>query len=461
MSFGKRVAIAFAVIIVLGGTAVGVAKVKKPAKDPADKTEWIRKKIIGGEARNVILFIGDGMDDTAITAARNYWVGANGRFTMDRIRISGSITTYATDELRLRDEPFYVTDSAASGTAWATGHKTGLLRISTAPMTGEALPTIAELAQKSGYRTGNVTTDSVTGATPAVQMAHVRLRNCESPADESVCNTDAKSQGGLGSIAEQAADSKMDLIFGGGLSDFQKAITAGPDQGKTVLESAQGQGFDVITDAAGLDAWKGSGRVLGLFSDGGMAHEWAGQPAVSSGAKPQRCATDQRPPEQPSLSTMTSRAIQILSSKSKGKKKGFFLQVEGADPDKGAHRADPCWMMGGVLALNEAVKAGLEFAKKNPKTLIIVTADHGQSSQIIPFTGADKSAILTTNEGSPLILGYATAKKEDDDQEHAGIPVPLRAQGPQAANLMGLHNQTEIFDVILRALKINNPNMNK
>ena len=142
-----------------------------------------------------------------------------------------------------REEPFYVTDSAASGTAWATGTKTGLFRISTAPFTGEALPTIAELAQKNGYRTGNVTTDSVTGATPAVQMAHVRLRNCESPADEGACDADLKSRGGLGSIAEQAADSRMDVILGGGLNDFQKTIPFGPDAGKTVLESAEASGI--------------------------------------------------------------------------------------------------------------------------------------------------------------------------------------------------------------------------
>lgn len=442
-------------MLAVGGVAIGVAKVKQPKTDPEDKTANVRAQIIGGEARNVILFVGDGMDDSVITAARNYWLGGNGRFAMDRLKISGSVTTYAVDELMERDAPFYVTDSAASGSAWATGRKTGLFRISTAPFTGEALPSIAELAQQNGYRTGNVTTDSVTGATPAVQMAHVRLRNCESPEDQDLCDTDAKANGGLGSIAEQAADSKMDVIFGGGLNDFGKTITAGPDAGSTVLDSARRQGFEVVTDAAGLSAYNGTGRLLGLFSGGGLTSEWNGEVAAKSGAQPQRCQTDLRPAEQPALVDMTRKAIQILSRKSKGKKKGFFLQVEGADPDKGAHRANPCWSMGGVVALNEAVKAGLEFAKKNPKTLLVVTADHGQSGQIIPFTGADRSAVLTTNEGSTMVMGYATSKS--GDQEHAGIPVPIRAKGPQAANLMGLINQTDIFKVILRALKIKAP----
>ncbi|MBN8867394.1 MAG: alkaline phosphatase [Solirubrobacterales bacterium] len=452
MKFGKRLMIAVVLMLAVGGTAVGIAKVKKPKADPEDRSNWVRKQIVGGPARNVILFVGDGMDESAITAARNYWLGANGRFAMDRMKMSGSITTYAVNELMDSKAPFYVTDSAASGTAWATGRKTGLFRISTAPFTGEAMPTIAELAHKNGYRTGDVTTDSVTGATPAVQMAHVRLRNCESPADEGVCGDDAKINGGLGSIAEQAADSDLDLIMGGGRSDFEKTITAGPDQGKTVLDSARRQGFDVVTDAAGLASYQGRKRLLGLFNGGGMTHEWSGQPAVETGAASQRCETGQRPAEQPSLATMTRSSIRFLNQRSKGKKKGFFLQVEGADPDKGAHRADPCWMMGGVVALNEAVKVGLEFARKSPRTLLIVTADHGQSSQIIPFTGADKTAILTTNEGSQLVLGYATSRS--GDQEHAGIPVPIKAMGPQAANLMGLNNQTDIFKVITRALGI-------
>lgn len=461
MSFGKQLLVAVAVILAFGGAAVGVAKIKKGKTDPEDRTNSIRKQIVGGQARNVILFVGDGMDESAITAARNYWLGANGRFAMDRLRITGSITTYAMDEVRGREEPFYVTDSAASGTGWATGRKTGLLRISTAPFTGEPMPTIAELAQKNGYRTGNVTTDSVTGATPAVQMAHVRMRNCEGPEDEGICYTDSKSMGGPGSIAEQAVDGRMDVILGGGRSNFEQTITAGPDQGKTVLQSAQRQGFDLVTDASGLSAWDGRKRLLGLFNGGGLTSEWSGQVAVRTSPQPQRCQTGQRPSQQPSLSHMTRKAIRVLKKKSKGKKKGFFLQVEGADPDKGAHRANPCQMIGGVVALNEAVKVGLEFAKKNPRTLLIVTADHGQSSQIIPFYGADKSAVLTTNEGSPLTLGYATTRAEDGSQEHSGIPVPLKARGPQAANLMGLNNQTDIFKVVLRALKIKNPNKSK
>ncbi len=450
MKFGIRLIVAVLAVVVLGGAAVGIAAKKKKV-DRTDKTTWIKKQLRPGPVRNVILFIGDGMDETAVTAARNYQLGANGRLNMDKLRIGGSVTTYAINELMNSKKPFYVTDSAASGTAWATGQKTGLLRISSEAFTNKPMVTIAELAQKAGYRTGNVSTDSVTGATPAVQMAHVRMRNCEAPGD-STCLTDAKEQGGLGSIAEQAADSKMDLILGGGRSDFEKQIDFGPDAGKTVLQSAQRQGFDLVTDQAQLSAYKGKKRLLGLFSGGTITPEWDGAAAENPAPPAQRCETGKRPAEQPSLTNMTRSAISFLNKRSKGKKKGFFLQVEGAGIDKGAHAANPCRQIGELMSFDSAVKAGVDFAAKSKKTLVIVTADHGQSGQILPGPGADRSAILITNEGERMVMGYATSKS--GSQEHAGITVPVRATGPRAANVMGLKNQTDIFDVIVDALKI-------
>lgn len=451
MKFGTRLIVAVLAAALLGGAAVGVAA-KKKKSDPTDRTAKIKKQLRTGPVRNVILFVGDGMDETAVTAARNYHLGANGRLNMDRLKMAGSVTTYAINELMGSKKPYYVTDSAASGTAWATGHKTGLLRISTEAFTNRALPTIAELAQKGGYRTGNVSTDSVTGATPAVQMAHVRMRNCEAPGD-GACLTDAKDQGGLGSIAEQAVDGRMDLILGGGRSDFEKTIPFGPDAGKTVIESAERQGFHVIGDAAGLNSYKGGKRLLGLFANGTITPEWNGTPAQRSGIVAQRCETGKRPPEQPSLKNMTNRAISFLNKRSKGKKKGFFLQVEGAGIDKGAHSANPCRQIGELISFDEAVQAGINFAKKSRRTLVIVTADHGQSGQILPGPGADRSAILITNEDERMVMGYATASG-DSSQEHAGITVPVRATGPRGANLMGLKNQTDIFHVITNALKI-------
>src|SRR4029078_5149351 len=122
-----------AAVIMLG---LGIAGVRLSSKaDQADRSQDLRKAVDGGRAKNVILFLGDGMGDSEITIARNYQVGANGRLWMDSLPLTGEYTTYA---LREGDPSLidYVTDSAASGTGWATGRKTSNGRISSVAGTG-------------------------------------------------------------------------------------------------------------------------------------------------------------------------------------------------------------------------------------------------------------------------------------------------------------------------------------
>src|SRR5205085_5655311 len=118
-----------------------------------DRSQELRDAIEGGAARQIILYIGDGMGDSEITLARNYAVGAAGRLALDTLRFTGEYTTYAVSE-EDPSRPVYVTDSAASATAWATGSKTSNERISTTAKTGRPLQTILEIAQQRGYRTG-------------------------------------------------------------------------------------------------------------------------------------------------------------------------------------------------------------------------------------------------------------------------------------------------------------------
>src|SRR4051812_36545815 len=143
----------------------------------------------GGRAKNVILFLGDGMGDSEITVARNYQVGANGRLWMDTLPLTGEYTTFALQESNpsLID---YVTDSAASGTGWATGFKTSNGRISSVAGSGAAVThysTILELAQRAGFKTGNVSTAEITDATPAVLDSHINDRGCQGPANMAAC----------------------------------------------------------------------------------------------------------------------------------------------------------------------------------------------------------------------------------------------------------------------------------
>ena len=123
--------------------------------------------------------IGDGMGDSEITIARNYAEGAGGFFKgIDALPITGQYTHYALD--KKTGKPDYVTDSAASGTAWATGVKTynGAIGVD---IHEKPHPTLIELAKAAGIGTGDVSTAEIQDATPAVLLAHVTGRKCYGP----------------------------------------------------------------------------------------------------------------------------------------------------------------------------------------------------------------------------------------------------------------------------------------
>src|SRR5262249_6379621 len=153
----------------------------------------------------------------------------------------------------------YVTDSAASGTAWATGSKTSNGRISTSALTDRDLKTILEIARERGMRTGDVTTAELTDATPAGLAAHVANRSCHGPADMSACPQDRKPAGGPGSIAEQEIEHGVDVLLGGGRARFEQKT----DAGRTVVESAVMRGYRVVMSARQLDQVKPGEGVLG------------------------------------------------------------------------------------------------------------------------------------------------------------------------------------------------------
>ncbi len=165
-----------------------------------------------------------------------------------------------------------------------------------------------------------------------------------------------------------------------------------------------------------------------------------------------RARTPDRPATQPSLADMTSKAISLLDSK---QSKGFFLQVEGASIDKQDHAANACGQIGEAIDLDEAVQAALKFAKKDGHTTVIVTADHAHTSQIVEAGSVTPglTANLLTTEGSPLTLNYATAAA-GGSQQHTGTQLRVAGYGPQAANVVGLTDQTDLFFTISRALKL-------
>jgi len=439
-------------MLVGAGVAVLAIVSSPPFAQVADRSAAVRDAIVGGAARNVMLFLGDGMGDSEITAARNYAVGAAGRLAMDSLPLTGAYTTYSVQEIDPA-LPDYVTDSAASGTGWATGRKTSNGRISTAPRSGEPMKTILEIAQERGMRTGDITTAELTDATPAVLAAHVASRTCQGPADMRLCPGERRSQGGPGSIAEQLLAHNVDVLMGGGAARFEQQ----PDEnGRLPIQDALARGYRVIGGSAGFELAAPGRKLLGLFAAGNMATEWSGDEAIpypSNVRMPQVCREDNRPLGQPSLAEMTTKAIELLDQPSG---RGFFLQVEGASIDKQDHNANPCGQIGETIAFDRAIAIGIEFARRHPDTLLIVTADHGHASQIVPIpTDADHPvgpmSVLLTHDGAPMAMSYGT-NAYHRSMEHTGTQVRIAAMGPQAANVAGVTDQTDLFQLMLRAI---------
>jgi alkaline phosphatase len=404
-------------------------------------------------ARRVLLFIGDGMGDSEITAARNYAVGAAGHLAMDTLPSTGAYTTYSVQEIHPH-LPDYVPDSAATATAWATGTKTSNGRIATAPGTGQDLRTIMEIAHDRGLLTGDVTTAEITDATPAALAAHVPSRTCQGPSDMMLCPAQRKSAGGAGSIAEQEIDHKVDVLLGGGRARFEQTT----DAGHTVLQTAVTAGYEMVTTKPGLDEVRPGRRVLGLFTPGNMTTEWDGQEALpypSNVTSPQRCEEHHRPAVEPSLADMTTNALRLLDRLSNTR--GFFLQVEGASIDKQDHLANPCGQIGETVAFDRAITVGLDYVRLHPETLMIVTADHAQASQIVPIpTDTDHPAglvsVLMTFDKAPMAIAYST-NTFHRSQEHTGTQVRIAAIGPHAVAVGGVTDQTDLFRLMQKTIE--------
>ncbi|WP_328405008.1 alkaline phosphatase [Nocardia sp. NBC_00403] len=419
-----------------------------------DRTDALRAALNGNQAKNVILLIGDGMGDSEITVARNVAEGAGGYFKgIDALPLTGSYTHYSLD--KATGKPDYATDSAASGSAWATGTKTynGAIGVD---LHGAARANLLEIAKANGKATGNVTTAELQDATPAVLGAHVTYRRCYGPEETALqCPTNALEQGGLGSISEQLLNTRADITLGGGAKSFEQKAAAGQWQGQTLHDQAKARGYNLVADRAGLEAVSKADQdtpLLGLFAPGNLPIRWDGAKAVRDGLNlpAQTCHPNaNRPATQPDLAGMTRKAIDLL----KDRKDGFFLQVEGASIDKQDHAANPCGQVGETVDLDEAVQAALEFAENDGNTLVIVTADHAQASQIVPLD--TKSASLTskvfTKDGAEIGISYGNGE-EGSSQEHTGTQVRVAAYGPRAANVVGLTDQTDMFFTISDAL---------
>ena len=202
--------------------------------------------------------------------------------------------------------------------------------------------------------------------------------------------------------------------------------------------------------------------MLGLFAAANLAVQWSGPPAAPyPGPEPTTCTDPDpgRPTGQPQLAEMTSEAISLLSAPDGTQRApGFLLQVEGALIDKEDHLANACAQIGETVAFDRAVQVGLDWSKGHPDTLIVVTGDHGQASQIVPpQTDSDHSAgviaTLITADGQQMVVGYAT-NLLGRPMNHTGTQIRIAAQGPRAQDVVGLSDQTDLHRTLADALDL-------
>ncbi len=403
---------------------------------------------------SVILLIGDGMDDSMITAARNYSVGAAGRLAMDALPATGSMTTYGLVPGPGPDLAIdYVSDSAATASAFSTGVKTIDGRISQGPSTSADVPgedheTVLEAFARSGRRTGSVSTADITDATPAAAAAHVNDRSCQDPTTMAACPAARTSAGGRGSIAEQLLATGVDVLLGGGQERLARMLE---DGSASLLEHATSErGYRAVGTAAELaevDDLDGE-RLLGLFSPVHMTRRYAPLVATPRGATTDdgRCVEQDRGTE-PTLEQMTATAIDLLDDPD-----GFFLQVEGASVDKSEHERDACGAIGELEDLDLAVQVALEHQRTHPGTLVVVTGDHAHSTQIVmDDRGGVATATVTTADGDPMTVAYSTTYRDASDSKatHTGTQIRVAAVGPGSDRLTGVIDQTDLHAVML------------
>ena len=332
--------------------------------------------------KNIILLIGDGMGVAHLTFGYLTTDGLNA----ERMPVGGLMMTF----------PFggMVTDSAASATAMATGHKTRNGVISISPE-GDTLRTVLEIAEARGMSTGLVATSSITHATPAVFAAHVPDREMEAE------------------IARQMTRSGVDVLVGGGWSFFVPHDVEG---------SRRTDDLDLI------EVLKKRMAVVRSVEE---FMNLEGAMAAAAFLAPREC-----PPAKErdySLADLTTKAIEILA----GSSEGFFLMIEGSQIDWAGHDNDEDGIFHEMKDFDGAVGAALDFAEKDGATLVIMTSDHETGGFALHESPMDSSRV-------------ETAFTSDD---HTVEMVPIFAYGPGAGAFGGIHDNAFVGATLIEYLK--------
>ena len=391
-----------------GAIHVEVPKISRPSGETAEW--WFRdgaaqaaaRGAMGGRAKNLIVFLGDGMSLTTVAAARIFagqrkgGSGEENRLAWETFPATALSKTYNTDS--------QTPDSAGTMSAIATGVKTragvlsigqGAKRKDCAAALATPMLTLWELASTAGMATGVVTTARVTHATPGATLAHSPERNWENDTEL----TDEARAAGCVDIARQLVDTPFargfDVLMGGGRKNFMPVTQRDPEEDDKVGERLDGR--DLVAEwtqrhAGGVYAWNKAQfdaapldkPLLALFQPDHMQFEHD-RPHDPAG--------------EPSLAEMTRAAIARLSRNPNG----YVLLVEGGRIDHANHYGNAYRALSDTVAMSDAVRAASE-ATSADDTLIIVTADH---SHVLNFVGYPK-------RGNPILGKVRGGSGEDD-----------------------------------------------
>ena len=283
--------------------------------------------------KNIILLIGDGMGVSQVFAG----LTANkGHLFLENFKHIGFSKTQSANG--------YITDSAAGGTALATGHKTNNGAIGV-DADGKPVKSILEEAEAKGLATGLVSSSAITHATPASFISH---------------------QAGRSMYEEIAADflkTDIEVFIGGGIDHFSKR-----KDGRNLMEELKTKGYQVETDIKEISKVK-KGKLAGLTTP------------VHNGRIAERGDM---------LPVATKTALNILDNSDKG----FFLMVEGSMIDWGGHASSTRYIVEEMLDFDKVIGEALEFAEKDGETLIIVTADHETGGMAITGGNMQKGVVI-------------------------------------------------------------------
>ncbi|QQB98947.1 alkaline phosphatase [Staphylococcus saccharolyticus] len=280
--------------------------------------------------KNVIFMVSDGMGPSFNTAYR-YYKNKSGAKTLKPTAfdkyLKGTNRTYPNDPKE------NVTDSAAGGTAFATGHKTynGAISVDT---NKKPVKSVLEQAKEQGKSTGLVITTELTDATPSVYAAHIDSRDKKDDIAQQFYKDRINGQ------------HKVDVMLGGGSKYFGK-------NNGNLDKKFKRDGYDLVSNKSELNNSQ-SNKVLGTFSEKDMPLQI------------------DAPKSNPLLVDMENSALNKLSKNNKG----FFLMVEGASIDKAAHPNDITGVMSEMSGFETAFDNAINYAETHKDTLVVATADH-------------------------------------------------------------------------------------